>query len=82
VEAGGVTSAPAHAVDVVDTVGAGDAFVAGYLSARLRGWDTEGCLRLGNACGACAVSVPGDVESMPYERDALALLGEPTARER
>jgi len=83
-QAGGIVSAPAHAVAVVDTVGAGDAFVAGFLSARLRGWDTEACLRLGNACGACAVSVPGDAESMPYAADALALLGDagPAAPER
>jgi len=82
VEAGGVLRAPAHPVEVVDPVGAGDAFVAGFLSGRLRGWDTERCLRLGNACGACAVTVPGDVESMPAEADALSLLGEPGGRER
>lgn len=74
VDARGVTRRPAHSVPVVDTIGAGDAFVAGFLSGRLRGWDAGECLAFGNACGACAVSVPGDVESMPTERDALALL--------
>jgi 2-dehydro-3-deoxygluconokinase len=74
VEADAVTSRPAHAVAVVDPVGAGDAFVAGFLSGHLRGWDVGDRLALGNACGACAVTVPGDVESMPLERDALALM--------
>ncbi len=71
---GGVTHAAGHDVAVVDTVGAGDAFVAGFLSGRLRGWDVAGCLALANACGACAVTVPGDVESMPAEREVLPLL--------
>ena len=63
-----------YPVEPVDTVGAGDAFVAGFLSGRLRGWDAAECLRLANACGACAVTVPGDVEGMPSEEEALALL--------
>lgn len=68
-----VTHQASHEVDVVDTVGAGDAFVAGFLSGQLRGWDVEDCLRLANACGACAVTVPGDVASMPSEEEALDL---------
>ena len=82
VHEGGVTRASGHRVQVVDTVGAGDAFVAGYLSGRLRGWDVAGCLALANACGACAVTVPGDVEGMPSEADALSLLGADAGRER
>jgi 2-dehydro-3-deoxygluconokinase len=82
VEPSGVTRAQGHEVSAVDTVGAGDAFVAGFLSGRLRGWDTAGCLALANACGACAVTVPGDAESMPYEAEALSLLSGERARER
>jgi 2-dehydro-3-deoxygluconokinase len=82
VEPGGVTRAQSHRVTAVDTVGAGDAFVAGFLSGRLRGWDTAGCLALANACGACAVTVPGDAESMPAEPEVLSLLGRERARER
>jgi 2-dehydro-3-deoxygluconokinase len=74
VEHAGVTERPAFPVDVVDTVGAGDAFVAGFLSGRLRGWGLGDTLALANACGACAVSLPGDVESMPRAADALSLL--------
>lgn len=73
VEEAGVCEMASYPVDVVDTVGAGDAFVAGYLSGRLRGWNTEECLDLANACGACAVTVPGDLKGLPTEEEALAL---------
>jgi 2-dehydro-3-deoxygluconokinase len=69
-------------VEVVDTVGAGDAFVGGFLSGRLRGWDTGKSLELANACGACAVTVPGDAESMPFEDEALVLVGGAQQAER
>lgn len=74
VDDAGATQEDAYPVEAVDTVGAGDAFVAGFLSGRLRGWDAGGCLRLANACGACAVTVPGDVEGMPTEEEALSLV--------
>lgn len=82
VDGTGVHEAKGYRVDVVDTVGAGDAFVAGFLSGRLRGWEMEECLRLANACGACAVTVPGDVESMPAEEEALGLLHDRRGTER
>lgn len=45
-------------VTVVDTNGAGDAFVAGMLRGRLDGLPLEACLRLGAAAGALAVAAP------------------------
>jgi 2-dehydro-3-deoxygluconokinase len=69
----GVSEMAGYSVDVVDTVGAGDAFVAGFLSGRLRGWGTEECLDMANACGACAVTVPGDLKGLPTHEEALAL---------
>lgn len=82
VDEGGATERAAYPVEAVDTVGAGDAFVAGFLSGRLRGWETGRSLELANACGACAVTVPGDVAGMPSEEEALALLHDRRARER
>jgi 2-dehydro-3-deoxygluconokinase len=82
VDAGGVTERATYPVEVVDTVGAGDAFVAGFLSGRLRGWDVGRSLELANACGACAVTVPGDVAGMPSEEEALALLHDRRGTER
>ena len=72
--ASGLSRAAGFSVPVVDSVGAGDAFVAGLISGLLRGWPLEDCLAMGNACGACAVAVRGDVSSMPYEADVLTLL--------
>lgn len=43
----------------VDTTGAGDAFAAGYLSARLDGADRGEALAVANACGALAVESLG-----------------------
>ena len=64
-----VVASPGFAIDVVDTVGAGDAFVAGYLSALLAGFDLDAALRRANACGAMACLVPGDWEAAPTLRD-------------
>ena len=72
----------AYPTEAVDTVGAGDAFVAGFLSGWLQGWSAGECLELANACGACAVSVPGDAESMPTKEDALALVQGSSETER
>jgi 2-dehydro-3-deoxygluconokinase len=58
---GAVVSAPAVAVrEVVDPVGAGDAFNAGFLSCRLSGGGIADALRAGNELGAAAVTSVGD----------------------
>ncbi|MFE0190552.1 sugar kinase [Streptomyces sp. NPDC058989] len=56
---------PARAVRAVDTVGAGDAFVAGYLSALLDGEGPAGRLERGVTTGAFAVASHGDWEGAP-----------------
>lgn len=71
---GTIHEGPGHLVDVVDTVGAGDAFVAGYLSAQLDGLDVPARLARANACGALACTSPGDWEGAPRLRDLDALL--------
>lgn len=65
---------PALAVRVVDPVGAGDAFVAGYLSDLLSGADAKTRLVTAVRAGGLAVSVPGDCENLPYRGD-LAMIG-------
>ena len=57
----------------VDTVGAGDAFTAGYLSGHLDGLDVADSLRRAVTLGAFAVSTRGDWEGLP-RRDELSLL--------
>jgi len=61
-----VTS-PAVKVDLVDPVGAGDSFDAGFLHEFLRGSDLTTCLRSGNLAGALSVTRPGGTEAF---RDA------------
>ncbi|MFG3658375.1 sugar kinase [Streptomyces sp. NPDC047706] len=65
---------PALPVSVVDTVGAGDAFVAGYLAEHLEGGDPAQRLRTACATGAYAVSVPGDCELLPTRGELAAFL--------
>ena len=64
---------PARVVDVVDPVGAGDAFGAGYLSGLCRKLPAEERLALATMAGAFAVTVPGDWEGLPSLAD-LSLL--------
>ena len=45
-----------RAVEIYNVLGAGDAFLAGYLRGYLRDAPHEECARLANACGALAVS--------------------------
>jgi 2-dehydro-3-deoxygluconokinase len=65
---------PALAVRVVDPVGAGDAFCAGFIAARLDGLDLATALRWGLACGAAVVSVDGDLDGLPTRPELARLL--------
>lgn len=71
--AAGTFEQPPVVVTAVDTVGAGDAFCAGYLSALLDGEDIRGRLGRGALMGAFAVSTAGDWEGLP-DRSELELL--------
>jgi 2-dehydro-3-deoxygluconokinase len=68
-------------VAVLDTVGAGDAFVAGYLADLIAGASPAERLTTAVAAGAWAVTVSGDWEGMP-DRRALGLFedSEPVVR--
>ena len=67
---------PALSVTAVDPVGAGDAFVGGYLAELIAGSEVGTRLATAAACGAFAVTVPGDWEGLPTRAD-LALLARP-----
>jgi 2-dehydro-3-deoxygluconokinase len=59
---------------VVDPVGAGDAFCAGFIAGRLDGVDLETALGMGNACGAMAVVAAGDQAGLPDRAELGRLL--------
>ena len=56
---GEVIRAAAYPVPVVDTLGAGDAFDAGFIAARVAGLDLADALRWGNAAAALIVAQMG-----------------------
>jgi 2-dehydro-3-deoxygluconokinase len=68
-----VVHCPARTVVAVDTVGAGDAFVAGYLSGVLDGLGVPDRLRRAVTVAGFAVSTIGDWAGLPT-RDELELL--------
>ena len=73
----GISSLSAVAMrvpNVVDVVGAGDAFCAGYIATRLGGASDDEALRAGNACGAAAVASLGDQAGLPTREELRRLL--------
>jgi 2-dehydro-3-deoxygluconokinase len=79
---GEVVEVPAIPVTVVDVVGAGDAFTAGYLSAVLDGLAPLDRLRRAVQVAAFCVSTDGDYEGLPTraELDRLQLVEGTTLR--
>ena len=90
-DGGNLITHPGFAVEVVDPVGAGDAFVAGFLAcvleshtlAEVLAMDGEQraeilrhALALANACGAMVCSEHGDTEPMPSMSEARAFARE------
>jgi sugar/nucleoside kinase (ribokinase family) len=57
--------APAFPVTAIDTNGCGDAFVAGFLFAHLRGAALQRCAALANAIGALQATRLGAAEALP-----------------
>jgi sugar/nucleoside kinase (ribokinase family) len=55
---------PGIPVQTVDSTGAGDAFAAGLLYARLAGWPLERAARFANAAGALATTAVGAFEGV------------------
>jgi sugar/nucleoside kinase (ribokinase family) len=61
-------------VTVVDTVGAGDSFDAGFLYGYLSGWEMEKSLRLACVCGALSTRAAGGTAAQPTLEEALKFL--------
>ncbi|MGB3399751.1 MAG: carbohydrate kinase family protein [Candidatus Deferrimicrobiaceae bacterium] len=68
--------APIIPVEVVDTVGAGDTFDAGFIFGFLQGWSLERCLKLGIVCGSLSTRMAGGITSQPVLDKALRFLDE------
>jgi ribokinase len=73
-ESGTLRQVPSFSVGMVDSTGAGDAFVAAFLQARLRGWPASEAALAANAAGAVAASVVGAGENSPKVKEIARLL--------
>lgn len=68
------TAVPSFTVDVVDTVGAGDGFASGVITALLEGLDSEHLLERANAVGAIQVTSVSDSEGLPTAEELRAFI--------
>lgn len=78
----GETTVPGFAVKMVDPVGAGDGFAAGFLVGQIRGYDDFKSGQYGNAVGAMAVTVTGDIEGYPSTEEIENFIGNKSIIER
>jgi 5-dehydro-2-deoxygluconokinase len=73
---GEVIAVPGFPVEVMNVLGAGDAFAAGFIYGRSKGWDWYRSARMGNACGAIVVTRHGCANFMGYEEEVLRFIEE------
>jgi 5-dehydro-2-deoxygluconokinase len=71
---GEVIDVPGFPVEVMNVLGAGDAFASGFIYGYLNGWDWFKCCRMGNACGAILVTKPGCSNFNPTLEEAMAFI--------
>ena len=66
---------PAYPVNVVDTTGAGDAYVAGFLAGTVMGWDLKATAELASATGAACVTAIGTTAGIQNLEETLKIKG-------
>ena len=62
---------PGYPVEILNILGAGDAFAGGFVYGCLQGWDLYKAARMGNACGAILVTQHGCANFMPTLEEAM-----------
>jgi 2-dehydro-3-deoxygluconokinase len=67
---------------VIDSVGAGDGFAAGFLSGMINKLELKECANLANAVGAMATLVNGDNEGYPCLEQLMEFMGKKKAVDR
>lgn len=71
IQGGKTAYAPALPVPVVDTVGAGDNFDAGFLYGWLNSWSLEKSLKLAVTCGSLSTQGTGGTSAQPTLEEAM-----------
>lgn len=61
-------------VNVLNVLGAGDAYASGFIYGYLQGWDWTKAARMGNATGAIVVTRQGCANDMPYLDETLKFI--------
>mgnify|MGYP003439140427 FL=1 len=67
---------PGFPVEVLNVLGAGDAFAGGFCYGYLNGWDLYKSVRMGNACGAIIVTREGCANFMPTLKEVMRFTDE------
>ena len=67
---------PAFEIHAVDSTGAGDNFIAGFVSEILKGTPVRDALAFANACGAICTTAPGAGTALTDRKQVLSLLQE------
>ena len=70
----GLIRLPAHPIDAIDATGAGDNFVAGFMSELLRGQKPDEALAFANICGAICTSAVGAGTALKSREQVLGYL--------
>jgi 5-dehydro-2-deoxygluconokinase len=65
---------PGFPVEVLNVLGAGDAFASGFIYGYLSGWDLYKSCRMGNASGAWVVQKEGCANDMPTLKELMGLI--------
>lgn len=65
---------PAHRINVVDATGAGDNFMAGFVSELIGGSDVRNALAFANACGAICTTAVGTGTALKNREQVLRML--------
>ncbi|GAB6990819.1 sugar kinase [Paenibacillus pini] len=82
-EHGTLTEIPYYkAEQVIDTVGAGDGFCAGFITGLLKNYSPVEAVRLGSVTGSMVVQAAGDWEALPTSAQVEALLNHKAHIER
>jgi sugar/nucleoside kinase (ribokinase family) len=74
VDADAVVRSESVPSEVVDTIGAGDSFDAGFLAGQLLGWPLERCLQLAVACGSMSTRAAGGTGAQPTLDQAIGAM--------
>ena len=65
---------PSYPVDKLDSTGAGDAFIGGFILGLISGKDMKECINLGNAVGSISITKLGAQGSLPTEQELSQFL--------